>query len=158
MTFKTMTFKTFAHTAFAAMLCAAFMSCDDDSDKESRLPVLGDLTFDKTTVYAGDTIQATLSMNDPGDYVKVTYSYSGTPNAVKAGTFDCGSSQDKASFKIPVDEMADTLFNKTDEESLTITVTVTPQRATAYVGKQLYLDPSSIGKKTHTFILKKKDN
>lgn len=153
-----MTTKTFAQTVFAAMLCATILSCDDDSDKESRLPVLGNLTLDKTDAYAGDTIQATLSMTDPGDYVKVTYSYSGTPNAVKAGTFDCGSSQDKATFKIPVDEMADTLFNKTDEESMTITVTVTPQRATAYVGKQLYLDPSTIGKKTQTFILKKKGN
>lgn len=153
-----MTTKTIAQTVFAAMLCATIFSCDDDSDKESRLPVLGNLTLDKTEAYAGDTIQATLSMTDPGDYVKVTYSYSGTPNAVKAGTFDCGSSQDKATFKIPVDEMADTLFNKTDEESMTITVTVTPQRATAYVGKQLYLDPSTIGKKTQTFILKKKGN
>lgn len=153
-----MTTKTFAQTVFAAMLCATIFSCDDDSDKESRLPVLGSLTLDKTEACAGDTIQATLSMTDPGDYVKVTYSYSGTPNAVKASTFDCGSSQDKATFKIPVDEMADTLFNKTDEESMIITVTVTPQRATAYVGKQLYLDPSTIGEKTQTFILKKKGN
>lgn len=153
-----MTTKTFAQTVFAAMLCATIFSCDDDSDKESRLPVLGSLTLDKTEACAGDTIQATLSMTDPGDYVKVIYSYSGTPNAVKASTFDCGSSQDKATFKIPVDEMADTLFNKTDEESMIITVTVTPQRATAYVGKQLYLDPSTIGKKTQTFILKKKGN
>lgn len=151
-----MTTKTFAQTAFAALFCAAIASCDDDTDKESRLPVLGDITFNTTEAYAGDTIQATLSMTDPGDYVKVTYSYSGTPNAVIAGTFDCGSSQDKANFKIAIDEKADTLFDKTDEESIPVTITVTPQRATAYVGNQLYIDPSGMGKKTKTFTLKKK--
>ncbi len=148
--------KTFAHAAVASALCVSLFGCDTDSDAVSRLPVMGDVTFDKTEVHAGDTIKATLSLKDPGDYTKTTYSYSSTPKTFKAGTFDCGSSQDKVSFDIAIEEEADTLFDNTDNESLQVTVTVTAQRVTSYVGNQLYLDPSSIGKKTQTFTLLKR--
>ena len=150
------TTKTVAQTAMAAFVCAAMASCDSDVDAESRMPVMGSITFDKTEVSAGDTIKATLSLTDPGEYVKVKYVYAASPAAILSGSFECGSSQNKASFDIVIPETANDLFDKTDDESMTVTVTVAANRVTSYVGNQLYLDPEPMESKTQTFTLIKK--
>lgn len=136
---KTMKKKIFSLATIILASCAAFVSCDNDDDTTSKLPVFEKLTISPATVSPGDTLTATLTFSDSGSYIKGTYKYSTKP-AAKSGEFECGSSQSSYSFWFIAPDSA-----------ATYTMTITPKTVAAYAGKNLFLDPAPMGTVSTTF-------
>lgn len=137
--------KNFIIMAFMAVTALVMCSACSDDKETSKLPTFKDITFSKTTAAPGETIKATVTFSDPGNYVKGTYVYTTSP-AMVAGEFTCASPNTSATFDIKIPEVDE----NTPEERI-YTVTVTPKTMAAYAGSAPYIDPSPMGKVTATF-------
>ena len=116
-------------------------SCEDETKKESKMPVFDRVSVSPSEATPGDTIKGTLYFSYEGYYIKGTYLWdvSNSENGkIASGELVSGATKE-LSFNIPISEKA---------VAGAYTLTVKPRMMAAYIGNTLYLDYSSMGEVT----------